>query len=303
MKVLVTGASGLVGGVLVEKLILKEGLEIHLLTRDKKKLVNKYPSSVKVFNWNIHEGYLEKGALDGVDCVFHLAGENVADGRWSKSRKKKILESRILGTQFLLDEISKCQSKPRSFISSSAIGIYGDAGDRELKEEDVSHENSFLVDVVKKWESKVLNSPIDGMRKVCLRTGIVLSSKGGAMKKMLPPFKMGIGGNLGDGKQFMSWIHVDDLVNIFIFALEHENVDGAINAVAPNPVTNAEFTKTLGRVLNRPTIIPIPKLAIQTLFGEMGSILLDSQKVSSQKIENLGYSFKYSQLEKALMNL
>ncbi|TNE99490.1 MAG: TIGR01777 family protein [Deltaproteobacteria bacterium] len=297
--ILITGATGLVGSRLVATLKAQGKDQIRILTRNKNNTKNTYPYSVEVFNWDPTLGTVEEGALEGVDTVIHLAGEGVADGRWTDTRKARILNSRVKGTQALMSAIKASSTTPKKFICASAIGIYGDREQETLTEESTLG-NGFLADVCKQWEDLAKNHGIPGMTSHSLRIGIVLSAAGGALGKMLLPFKMGVGGRLGNGKQFMSWIHIDDLVGQILFLAENPVNHSVYNAVAPNPVDNNSFTKTLGKVLGRPTIFPVPGFGLKTLFGEMSEILLGSQRVLPKRFTEEGYRFKYENLEDAL---
>jgi uncharacterized protein (TIGR01777 family) len=302
MKILVTGATGLVGSKLIEKLIENGHQDIRVLTTNKEKAISKINLPVEIMEWNPLNNYIENNSLNDIDIIFHLAGESVADGRWSIDRKERILNSRVMGTKILLNEIKKQNKKPAKFISSSAVGIYGNTQDIAISEESPLGEG-FLADVCKSWESILKNHTIENMKAHCLRTGIVLSSQGGALAKMIPPFQMGVGGRLGSGKQYMSWIHVEDLVNSFIFMMENNCNDFAYNAVSPSPLTNIDFTKVLGKVLSRPTIFPVPTLILKTIFGEMSEILLEGQKVHPNRLLKEGFKFKYNDLNSALTNI
>jgi uncharacterized protein len=234
--------------------------------------------------------------LENADAVVHLAGAPIAV-RWTARRKREILESRVSGTRRIVDAIAKLQRAPRVFVSASAIGYYGDRGGEELTEES-SPGTDFLADVVREWERAAQGASV---RSVQLRFGIVLSPRGGALAKMLPAFRIGIGGRLGSGGQWMSWIAIHDLVRAIRFAITSDSLHGPLNAVAPHPVTNAEFTETLGRVVRRPAMIPVPAFALRALFGEMaGLTLLASQRVSPRRLERAGFQFEYPTLEGAL---
>ena len=232
----------------------------------------------------------------------HLAGENVSGLRWTDDKKKAIRDSRVLGTRNVVDAISKLKNKPKTFIASSAIGFYGERGEEECTESSAVGDN-FLAGVCKEWEAESRRAEDAGIRTVLLRTGIVLSKDGGALATMLLPFKMGVGGVVGSGKQWMSWISLDDEIAIINYAIENDNIRGAVNAVAPNPVTNQEFTKTLGEVLYRPTFLPLPEFAVSMIFGEMGdALLLASTKVMPKRLEDAGFQFKYPNLKEAIEN-
>jgi uncharacterized protein (TIGR01777 family) len=302
LKILITGATGLVGARLLEFLMLKGYDDIRVLTRDKKNALEKIPFPVEVFLWNPKDQYLQPGALDDVEVVIHLAGENIADGRWSDKKKKMILESRVQSSNLLINEIKKHSNPPRKFISSSAVGIYGNRKDEIITCES-SLANDYLATVCKTWEESILKNDIPNMKAQCIRTGVVLADSGGALQKMLPAFKAGVAGRIGSGSQYMSWIHLDDLVNQFIFLIENNTQRDVYNGTAPNPVTNIEFTKTLGAVLKRPTILPIPAVALKVLFGEMSEILLNGQRVVPAEFLNEGFKFKYGDLSEAFIDI
>jgi uncharacterized protein (TIGR01777 family) len=292
MKVLITGASGLLGKALQES-FREKGYEMLLASR-------KEPKDDQQIQWSIEDGFADPEKLEGVDVVVHLAGENVSGLRWTDDKKKAIRDSRILGTRNVVAAISKLKKKPKTFIASSAIGFYGERGDEEVTESSAAGDN-FLAGVSKDWEAESRRAEDAGIRTVLLRTGIVLSKDGGALAAMLTPFKLGVGGVVGSGKQWMSWISMDDEIAIINFAIENENIRGAVNAVAPNPVTNQEFTKTLGEVLYRPTFLPLPEFAISMIFGEMGdALLLASTKVLPKRLEEAGFVFKYHELKAAI---
>lgn len=292
MKALITGASGLVGTAL-QKSFAKKGYEMLLASR-------KEPVDAHHIQWDAETGFAEPEKLEGIDVVVHLAGEAVSGLRWTDEKKKAIRDSRVLGTRNVVDAISKLKQKPKVLVAASAIGFYGERGDEEVTESSVGGDN-FLAEVGKAWESESRRAEDAGIRTVLLRTGIVLSKDGGALGTMLTPFKLGGGGVVGSGKQWMSWISLDDEIDVINFALENENLRGAINAVSPNPVTNEEFTKTLGEVLYRPTFIPLPEFAVSMLFGEMGAaLLLASTKVLPKRLEDSGFEFKYPQLKAAI---
>lgn len=292
MKVLITGASGLVGTEL-QKSFASKGYDMLLASR-------KEPTDDKHVKWSIEDGFADPEKLEGIDVVVHLAGENVSGLRWTDDKKKAIRDSRVLGTRNVVDAISKLKNKPKTFIASSAIGFYGERGEEECTESSAVGDN-FLAGVCKEWEAESRRAEDAGIRTVLLRTGIVLSKDGGALATMLLPFKMGVGGVVGSGKQWMSWISLDDEIAIINYAIENENIRGAVNAVAPNPVTNQEFTKTLGEVLYRPTFLPLPEFAVSMIFGEMGdALLLASTKVMPKRLEDAGFQFKYPNLKEAI---
>ncbi|MBK8465013.1 MAG: TIGR01777 family protein [Chloracidobacterium sp.] len=292
MKILITGASGLIGKALQRSFSAK-GYEMLLATR-------KESSDEQHVQWSVEDGFTDPEKLEGVDVVVHLAGETVSGFRWTDEKKKAIRDSRILGTRNVVDAISKLANKPKVLIAASAIGFYGERGDEEVTESSVGGDN-FLAEVGKAWETESRRAEDAGIRTVLLRTGIVLSKDGGALATMLTPFKLGVGGVVGSGKQWMSWISLDDEVDVINFAIENENLRGAINAVSPNPVTNEEFTRTLGEVLYRPTFLPLPEFAVSMIFGEMGdALLLASTKVLPKRLEEAGFEFKYPELKSAI---
>jgi uncharacterized protein (TIGR01777 family) len=296
MKILITGASGLIGKALQESFAAK-GYEMLLATRSE-------PKTALQIQWDADTGFREEDLerLEGLDAVIHLAGEGIAGLRWTDEKKKAIRDSRVFGTRSIIETFDKLKNKPKTFISGSAIGFYGDRGDDEMTEASPAGK-TFLAEVCKEWEAESRRAEDLGIRTVLLRTGIVLSKDGGALATMLTPFKLGVGGVIGDGKQWMSWISLDDVVGIVNYVLEHENVRGAVNNTAPNPVTNEEFTKALGSVLYRPTFLPLPEFAVHMVFGEMGdALLLDSTRVIPKRMKDAGYEFKYPELKAALQH-
>ena len=294
MKILITGATGLIGKAL-QKALRAKGHELLLASR-------KEPKDSSYVQWDIEKGFTEPERLEGIDGVIHLAGESISALRWSDEKKKAIRESRVLGTRNIVDTISDLKQRPRVLIAASAIGFYGDRGDEDLTETSKPGKN-FLADVCREWEAEARRAEDSGVRTVLLRTGIVLSRDGGALGTMLTPFKLGLGGVIGDGKQWMSWISLPDHIDAILFALENENVRGALNSVSPNPVTNQEFTTVMGEVLYRPTFIPVPEFAVNLMFGEMGeALLLDSMRVIPKRLEDAGFKFKFPDLKKALEN-
>lgn len=292
MKVLITGASGLIGSEL-QKSFAAKGYDMLLASR-------KEPTDEHHIQWDIEDGFAEPEKLEGLDAVVHLAGESISAIRWTDEKKKAIRDSRVLGTRSVVDAISKLKQKPKVFIASSAIGFYGERGDEEVTESSAAGK-TFLAETSREWEAESRRAEDAGIRTVLLRTGIVLSKDGGALGTMLMPFKLGVGGVVGSGKQWMSWISMDDHIAAINFAIENENLRGAVNSVSPNPVTNEEFTKTLGEVLYRPTFLPLPEFAVSMVFGEMGdALLLASTKVLPKRLEDAGFEFKYSDLKPAI---
>ncbi len=294
MKILITGASGLIGKALQET-FKKKGYEMLLASRSEAK-------DDAHIQWNAETGFADEDLprLEGLDAAIHLAGENIAGLRWTEDKKKAIRDSRVFGTRTMIEAFAKLENKPKLFIAGSAMGFYGDRGSEEMTEASPAG-TTFLATTTKEWEAESRRAEDLGIRTVLLRTGIVLSKDGGALATMLTPFKFGVGGVVGDGKQWMSWVSLDDVVGIINFILEKEDVRGAVNIVSPNPVTNEEFTKTLGSVLYRPTFLPLPEFAVHMVFGEMGdALLLDSTKVIPKRLKDAGYEFKFTDLKKAL---
>ena len=265
MNILVSGSSGLVGSALLFQLSSK-GHAVKTLVRR----APRHPSEIR---WNPPQSGPIPEQLEGIDAVIHLAGESIAAGRWTPAKKKAIMESRMLGTKILSDAVSRMPVPPKVMISASAIGYYGDRGTEVLKEDSLAG-RGFLPEVCQAWEAATAPAIQKGVRVVQLRFGIILSPKGGALAKMLPPFKMGLGGVIGPGSQYVSWIALDDALGVINYALFGDSIFGAINTVAPQAVTNAEFTRTLGRVLSRPTVFPMPAFVARLAFGEMADALL-----------------------------
>lgn len=292
MKILISGSHGLVGTALIKALV-PEGHEIFRLVR----YAPRYESEIE---WSPERYSIALARLEGFDAVVHLAGESIAEGRWTDEKKKRIRESRAKGTRLLSDALANLTQPPKTLISASAVGYYGNRGD-ELLTEQSAPGNDFLAEVCVEWEKATALATEKGIRTVNSRFGIILDKKGGALAKMLPPFRMGVGGRIGSGKQWMSWIALDDVVGGIKFALANDSVKGPVNFVAPVPVTNAEFTKTLWRALSRPTFFPIPAFGVRLVFGEMAdALLLSSQRVEPERLKTNGYQFQFSQLEGAL---
>lgn len=295
MKILVTGSTGLVGSALVPNLTASGHEVIRAVRRPSEK-------AGEVF-WNPESGDVDAAHLSGIDAAINLAGENIV-GRWTEEKKRRIRESRVVGTRVLAEAMASLDPKPRVLVTASAIGFYGSRG-AEIMNEDSSSGTGFLADVCREVEAATAPASDNGIRVVKLRIGIVLSTRGGALAKMLTPFKLGIGGKIGSGNHYMSWVALDDVVGIIDHALANESLSGPVNTVAPNPVTNLEFTKTLGKVISRPTIFPIPAFGLRLLFGrEMAEeTLLSSTRVEPNRLIESGYSFKYPTLEGALRHV
>jgi len=295
VRILVTGASGLIGSALVSYLTAGG----HAVTR----LIRAQPRPGQgEVHWDPETGKLDPMVLQGVDAAVHLAGESIAQ-RWTPERKAKILKSRARGTRLLSESFARLTQPPCVFLCASAIGYYGDRGEEVLTEDSPSGVG-FLAEVCRGWEAACAAAVQKGIRVVNLRMGIVLSAAGGVLPRMLLPFRMGLGGRIGSGRQYMSWIALDELVGVIIHALTCDILAGPVNAVAPHPVTNLEFTRTLGRVLRRPTVLPVPAFAARLALGEMAdSLLLASARVEPARLAASGYAFRYPELEGALRHL
>ncbi len=295
MKILVTGSTGLVGSAVVA-FLATGGHRVLRLVRGKTRNADEVA-------WNPAVETIDADQLEGLDAVVHLAGENIATGRWNATKKAKIRDSRVNGTRFLSNTLAKLTNKPRAFVCASAIGYYGDRGD-EVMTESSPPGTSFLCEVCRDWEAAAESARQAGIRVVNLRIGVVLTPRGGALEKMLLPFKLCAGGVIGSGKQYMSWIALDDVVGAIHHALTCDALSGSVNAVAPDAVTNRAFTKTLGSVLHRPTMFPMPAFAAKLAFGEMGDeLLLASTRVTPQRLQESGYQFRCPTLDGALRHL
>ena len=292
MKVLITGSHGLVGKALISELI-KDGHEIVSLVRHKSE-------GASEIEWHPNQGSIDSERVSGFDVVVHLAGESIASGRWTDEKKRKIRESRVDGTTLLSRALAQSSKAPAAFISASAIGYYGNRAD-ELLNEKSAPGNDFLAEVCVAWERATGEAEARGVRTVHARFGIILDQEGGALAKMLTPFRMGVGGRIGDGKQWMSWIALADVIQGLKFVIEHNSITGPVNFVAPNPVTNSEFTKSLGEAVSRPTLFPMPSFAARLAFGEMAdALLLSSAKVEPKRLQESGYRFEFENLQPAL---
>lgn len=293
--VLITGGTGLVGSVLSEALTAK-GYRVTHLSRNPKQ------ERYQTYHWDVKREEIDDEAIATADVIIHLAGAGVANKRWNSAWKREIYDSRILSTRLLFEKTKQLNPQLQHFISASAIGYYGWDSGTALVDEESTQGEGFLADVVADWEQEA--DAFDECCKVCkVRIGIVLSEKAGALTEIAKPIKLGAGAALGSGRQYMSWIHIDDLVGLFVHLLEH-NKEGTYNGVAPNPETNSAFTKKLAKTLKRPLILPnVPTFALRLLVGEMADILIGGNRVSSEKIEKVGFSFRYPSLDKALQQL
>ncbi|MCI0338529.1 MAG: TIGR01777 family oxidoreductase [Acidobacteria bacterium] len=299
MKLLVTGATGLIGRAICQRLA-SEGHQIVVLSRRPESA--RFLSEGRVFGWNPEHGPPSAEVWDGVEAVIHLAGESVAASRWTDEQKRRIRDSRVRGTRHLVDGLIDLADRPKVMVSASAVGFYGDRGDEQIDERSANGEG-FLCEVSEQWEREALRAREFGLRVSLVRTGVVLSPNGGALEKMLLPFKLGIGGRLGSGRQWFPWIHIDDIVGIFRHALLTPELSGPINGVAPGIVNNKEFTEVLANVLNRPVFFPVPELALKILMGEMAEVVLSSQRVVPRVALESGYEFTYQMLRPALKDL
>jgi uncharacterized protein len=296
MKIVMTGASGLIGSALMTHLNAR-GLQVIPLVRHPPR------QDRREIYWDPAAGRIDAESLEGFDAVIHLAGESIASGRWTPAKKRSILASRVEGTKLLVRTLRSLRRPPQIMISPSAIGYYGDCGAKILREDDSSG-TGFLAGVCREWESAAGEMATAGTRLILLRLGMVLSKSGGGLQRMLPVFRVGLGGKIGDGCQYVAWIAIDDLLGIVDFALLHASIRGAVNAVAPNPVTSHEFSKILGRVLRRPALFPVPPFAVRLMFGEMGEqVLLASARVVPARLIEAGYQFRYADLEGALRHV
>ena len=297
-KVLITGGSGLIGSRLTT-LLQQRGYQVALLSRNPEEK----DKAVKIYKWDLSNNYIDPEALSGTKYIVHLAGAGVADEAWTGERKNTILKSRTETVDLLYEALTKTGEKPDAFISASGIGIYGAYAGSTLKTEESTHGTDFLAEVSKAWESAADKVKTLGIREVKLRIGIVLSTDGGALKELIKPIKLGAGAPLGSGEQMMSWIHIDDLCRMIIFCMENK-LEGPFNAVAPQPVSNKEFTQTAAKAVGMPLILPkVPAFAMKLLLGERASMVLGGANVSAQKIVKEGFSFSYPDLDTALNSL
>jgi uncharacterized protein (TIGR01777 family) len=293
-KVLITGGTGLIGTRLAEMLI-DAGYEVALLSR------HPGASRYRGFRWDPQAGMIDEAAISYADYIINLAGSSVSDGKWTNERKQEILSSRLAGTQLVARELAKGHHHVQAFISASAIGIYGDQDDRLVNEETPPAPNDFLAEVCQQWEAAAQSVAEGNIRTAIFRIGIVLSPEGGALVPLARIVKMMAGAALGSGRQYMSWIHLDDLCRLLIDALEEPKWEGTFNAVSPHPVTNQTFTKTLAEVLHRPLVLPkVPEFGLKLVMGEMSEIVLSSQRVSADKVLGQGFKFEYPELRTAL---
>jgi uncharacterized protein len=296
--ILITGGTGLVGSRLTE-LLKAKGYTVKYLSR-----TAGVKNGIQSYEWDIKSGTINEKAFENVDTIIHLAGAGIADKKWSPERKKEILDSRTKSTQLLKSTLERIDHSVKTFVSSSAIGYYGWDTGGVLKKEESRFGDDFLATVTKAWEAEANEIEKLNIRLVKLRIGVVLSEKGGALAELVKPIKFGIGAPLGRGDQFMSWIHIDDLCEMFIFALENPSINGVYNAVAPNPETNATLTKRTAQVLKKPCFMPnIPSFVLRLILGQRAALVLGGSRISSEKIQSQDFKFKFSDLQSALVDL
>ena len=296
MKILITGGTGLIGKALVCELALSNN-DITVLSRSPQKVYSHFCNEITCWTQ-----LSDKQNLNEFDAVINLAGEPIADNRWTPAQKQKLINSRCDLTQKLVELIKASDSPPSVFISGSAVGFYGDQGDLQVTEQTPANPE-FTHELCAKWESIALEAQTPLTRVCLLRTGIVLSTLGGALPKMSKPFKLGLGGKLGRGKQYMPWIHIDDMVSAIIFLLKTQDAKGAFNLTAPNPVQNKEFTRLLGKAFNRPALMTVPESVLRLVMGESATLVLGGQQAIPEKLLNAGFEFRYPQLEEALKDI
>lgn len=296
LRVAITGASGLIGTAL-RRFLRTGGHEIFTLVRDQQR------TNEHAIYWQPEAGEIDRARLEGLDAIVNLAGENVGEGRWTAERKTRIRESRVQGTTLLAKTLASLEQKPRVLVSSSGVSYYGDRGD-EVVDEDSTPGEGFLAEVSRAWEEACAPASEAGIRVVNMRTGLVLSAEGGALPKMLTPFRFGVGGRIAGGNQYMSWIAIDDFVRAILFVIERDALVGAVNAVAPEPVTNAELTSALGEVLARPAVFAVPSFALKLAFGEMAEeTVLSGQRVVPRRLQQAGFTWRHRDIRSALKHV
>ena len=299
MKIIVSGSSGLVGTAVVDSL-RADGHSIGRLVRSGS--AGTADATSRLIRWEPPTGSIDLAAMEGADAVVHLAGASIAGGRWSAARKQELRRSRVDATRHLVGGLAQLKAKPRVLVSAAAIGYYGDRGDEVLMETSAPG-NDFLAQLCRDWEAEAAKAEHGGIRTVMLRFGIILAAHGGALRQMLGPFRLGIGGKLGNGRQWMSWVTLEDVAALIRYAVEKDWPRGPVNAVAPNAVTNAEFTSVLAGVLHRPALFPVPRPALKLAFGEMADVLVASQHVIPEKLNTAGYPFRHAHLREALTSI
>ncbi len=294
MNILISGSRGFIGATLVPVLIARGHRVVRLV-----RVPSSFPDQIA---WDPAAGQLDAHALEGIDAAIHLAGESIAAGRWTAGKKARIRDSRVRGTRLLADALARLTRKPEALICASATGYYGDRGE-EILVEDSAAGTGFLADVCREWEAAAEPARAAGIRVAHLRSGVVLSPAGGALAKLLPVFRLGLGGRLGTGRQFMPWITLDDAIEAIVHVLARADVRGPVNLVSPIPVTNREFTAALGRVLRRPTPFPVPAGVLRIALGEVAGELFSSQRVHPARLLGTGYAFGHAELERGLRHL
>ncbi len=300
-KIILTGATGVIGSRLC-KLLISRGDKVIVLSRDVKRAKDNLRIDAEFINWNYISPLSKEVNFDEVNAVIHLAGANLFERRWDNDYKKIILESRTLSTRILAQSINSSSVKPSVFISSSAVGYYGNKGNEIITESSLPG-NDFLSSVCKQWENESIIVESSNVRRVNIRTGIVLNSEEGALKQMLLPFKLFIGGPIGNGKQWFPWIHIEDILNIYLFALDNDNIGGPLNAASPNPVLMKNFANNIGKILKRPSFFPVPVSALKIVLGEVAGVISSSQRIIPEKLLNNRFRFKYEFLNDALEDL
>ena len=299
-RVLITGGTGFIGKVLAREL-LKKNYDITLVTRDEQKARRMFENNVDILEWDMASSTTPPSLSSDIDYVINLMGENLGAKRWSAKQKKKLESSRIDGTRTLISALKDASISLKAFISASAIGIYPVNRESPLDEAVTETASSFLGELCRRWEEEVLKASAE--RIAIVRIGVVLGAGGGLIAKMRPIFALGLGGRIGRGAQMMSWIHIQDLVNIFVEVLENEQMKGPVNATSPYPITNAVFSQTLAKTLSRPCLFPVPSFVLKAAMGEMSTLALDSQKIMPKKLQDMGFSFQFGEIQKALNNL
>ena len=300
-KIIITGATGSIGRRLVEKLVAR-GDEVIIFTRNIEKAKREMPGAVKYVKWDYQKPEEWKERINGVDVVIHLAGANLSSKRWNEEFKKLAYDSRVVSTRNLVEAISSVEKKPKAFICASAVGYYGNKYDEVLNEESTPGDD-YMASLCKDWEAEAAKVEQYGVRRISVRTGLVLSKDEGVLKQLYLPFKFFVGGPLGNGRQWFPWIHIDDIVGIYLQAIDNADLNDAINAASPGIVRMKEFARTFGKVLHRPSLLNIPKFAMKIVAGEVAEYAVMSQRISVDKLLNAGYKFNFEKLEEALRDI